>query len=389
MKILHITPAYIPAYRYGGPIRVVHELNKWLVKLGAEVTVYTTNVDGPGVLNVVLGREILMDGVKVVFFPISFPRGWFNSAEMNKAMKANIKDFDLVHITSTFLAASYFGSKYAREARVPYVISPRGNFMKDTYHKKYLKKRIYTELIEKKALKSAAAIHFTAEAEKEEYIKEGLPLNRAIVSPNGVDDDSFGQIPERGAFRRKFGFRKEKLVLFLGRISWKKGFDTLVPAMVQVSKEIADALLVVAGGDDEGYQKEVENMAKEHGILNKLRFLGMLLGGDKNSALQDADIFVLPSYSENFGNAVVEAMYFGLPVILTPGVAIAEEIAEAGAGMVVPKDYIKLAEAMKLTLLNTEIRQNMAENGKKLVKMRFFWPEIAKNLLLAYKSILK
>lgn len=388
MKILHITPAYIPAYRYGGPIRVVHELNKWLVRFGAEVTVYTTNVDGLGVLDVQPGKEILMDGVGVVYFPISFPRGWFNSAELNKALKKNIGRFDLVHITSTFLAASYFGSKYARAAGVPYIISPRGNFMKDTYHKKYWKKKIYTELVEKSALKFAAAMHFTAEAERQEYLAEGLPLNRAVVSPNGVDDDSFGKIPEKGAFRRKFGFGKEKLVLFLGRISWKKGFDTLIPAMVNVVKEVPDALLVVAGGDDGGYQKEVEKMAARHGILNKLRFLGMLLGEDKNAALREADIFVLPSYSENFGNAVVEAMYFGLPVVLTPGVAIAEEVAKAGAGIVVPKDSLKLAEVMKLTLLNPEIRQNLAENGKKLVKTRFFWPEIAKNLLLEYQKLI-
>lgn len=387
MKILHITPAHVPAYRYGGPIRVVHEMNKWLVKLGADVTVYTTNVDGPGTLNVPLGKEVLIDGVRVFYFPLSFPRAWFDSAEMNKALKENIKNFDLVHITSTFLAASYFGSKYAREVGVPYIISPRGNFMKDTFHKKYLKKKIYTELIERKALRGAAAIHFTAEAEKEEYLTEGLPLNHAIISPNGLDENSLGKIPPRGAFRRKFGFGKEHLVLFLGRISWKKGFDTLIPAMAEVVEEIPDTLLVVAGGDDEGYQKVVKKLVEEHGIQNKVRFLGILLGEDKNSALQDSDVFVLPSYSENFGNAVVEAMYIGLPVLVTPGVAISSEIADAGAGMVVPKETVRFAESLKLLLLNREIRQKLAENGKKLVKTRFFWPEIAKNLLREYGDL--
>jgi len=388
MKILHITPAYVPAYRYGGPIRVVHEMNKWLVKLGAEVTVYTTNVDGPNVLDVPLGKAVIMDGVRVFHFPTSFPRSWFNSAEMNKAMKENIKDFDLVHITSAFLAASYFGSKYAREAGVPYIISPRGNFMKNTFHKHYLKKKIYTELIEKNALQGAAAIHFTAEAEREEYVAEKLPLSRAIISPNGVDEESFKEISPKGAFRRKFGFNKERLILFLGRISWKKGFDTLIPAMAEVVKEIPDALLVVAGGDDEGYQKEVENFAERYGIQNKVRFLGMLLGEDKNGALLDSDVFVLPSYSENFGNAVVEAMYLSLPVLITPGVAISAEIAEAGAGMVVPKETSKLAESLKLLLLNREIRQKLAGNGKKLVMARFFWPEIDSAPPLEYKRLI-
>jgi glycosyltransferase involved in cell wall biosynthesis len=389
MKILHIVPSYLPAYRYGGPIRVVHELNKWLARLGVDVTVYTTNVDGPGTLDVPLGKEVLMDGVKVFYFPISFPRAWKNSRELNWALKNNIKNFDLVHITSTFLAASYFGSRIAQKAGVPYLISPRGNFMKDTYHKKYWKKKIYTELIEMHALRGAAAIHFTAKAEKEEYLAENLPLNRAIVSPNGVDEDSFGSIPAKGVFRKKFGLKKERLVLFLGRINWKKGFDTLIPAMAAVLKEIPEAVLVIAGVDDEGYGKVVEKMAERYGILNKMRFLGMLLGEDKNSALLDSDVFVLPSYSENFGNAVVESMYFGLPVILTPGVAISPEIAEAGAGLVVPKENDKLAEALKLLLFNPEIRQKLAENGKKLVKTNFFWPEIVKNLLLDYQGLLK
>ena len=115
MKILHIVPTYVPAYRYGGPIKSVHYLNKWLVKKGIDVTVYTTNLNGDKLLNVPLNRETLINGVKVHYFPITW-KSWEYSFALHQALAKNIKDFDLIHITSVFLSVSTLG---ARPVRIP------------------------------------------------------------------------------------------------------------------------------------------------------------------------------------------------------------------------------------------------------------------------------
>src|SRR3989344_2837409 len=151
MKILHIIPTYVPAFRYGGPILSVHNLNKWLVKQGVDVTVYTTNIDGKGTLDVPTNREVLLDGVKVYYFPIT-SRVWQYSYELHRALAKNAGLFDLVHITSIFLSASSLGSYYAKKFNKPYIISPRGSLMKEPLGKKPLKKNPYLSLIEKRNL---------------------------------------------------------------------------------------------------------------------------------------------------------------------------------------------------------------------------------------------
>src|SRR4051812_19485414 len=103
MKILHVVPTYLPAYRYGGPIQSIHTLNKWLVRAGAEVTVYTTAIDGPEDLNVPLGEPVDHDGVKVYYFKPGFLRSWFYAPEMARALRTHIREFDIVHATSVFL----------------------------------------------------------------------------------------------------------------------------------------------------------------------------------------------------------------------------------------------------------------------------------------------
>jgi len=145
MKILHIVPTYVPAYRYGGPIESVHNLNVGLVKAGADVTVYTTNIDGFGVLDMPLNREINMDGVKIWYFPITF-RPWQYSYNLHKFLVKNAENFDLIHITSVFLSISTLGAYYAKKLKKPYVISPRGNLMISPLNKgrmKWFKKWLY------------------------------------------------------------------------------------------------------------------------------------------------------------------------------------------------------------------------------------------------------
>ncbi len=388
MKILHIVPTYFPAYRYGGPIKSVHELNKWLIKKGVEVIVYTTNVDGPDILNVPVNQPVDVDGVKVFYFKSSFPR-WFYSFKMHCAIVKNLKDFDLIHITSVFLAISALGSYYARKLNKPYVISPRGMLMKEPLKRKSLKKNFYLSLIEKNNLAKASAIHFTAELEKEEYLKGNLPLKNSILVPNCFDSSEFDGAMTPGHLRRKFKISADKkIILFLSRLSWKKGLDTLIPAFAEVVKKEPDAVLVIAGGDDEGYKKNIQVLITNYQLQDKIIFTGLVRGKDKIAVYQDSDVFVLPSYSENFGNVVFEALYFGLPVVITKNVAVYPEIKRVGGGLVINKDVKELSKAILKILDSPADAKKMGEAGKKMVLNDFSPEKVADRLLNEYRKLL-
>lgn len=362
MKILHIVPTYFPATRYGGPIQSVHDLNKNLVKLGHQVTVFTTNIDGKNDLVVPLGQPQFLDGVEVCYFSATF-RPWFYSYAMRKALIEKIKEFDLVHITSVFLSASTLGAHYAKKFNKPYIISPRGSLMLETLKKSGLKKRLYLSFIEKCNLAGASAIHFTTELEKTEYLIAKLPLKNSLVIPNFLEP--INRFPEKGTFRTKFGLGfEEKIILSLGRLNWKKGFDTLIPAFAEIQKNIPITRLVIVGGDEGGYKKNIQILISKFQLESEVIFVGELRGEEKLSAYQDADLFVLPSYAENFAMTVLEAAQCGLPSVVTPAVGLADEIIKNEAGLVIEKNSEKFAGAIVEILKDENKRLEMSRRAR-------------------------
>lgn len=393
MKILHIVPTYLPAYRYGGPIQSVHALNKFLVRAGAEVSVYTTSIDGPGDLDVPSSTSAKLapverDGVQVHYFKPGHLRSWFYSPDMRRALKEHARDFDIIHITSVFLSASTLGARAARAAGMPYVISPRGSLMAAPLEKKSpFKKKIYMSLVERKNLENAAAVHFTTDSEKLEYERLGYRIRKAMVIPNGLDVDSLPPgNPE--AFRGKFNIPKEKrIVLFLGRLSWKKGLDTLIPAFAEAAKRFPEAFLVLAGGDDENYRPELEKMVDAAGIREKVLFTGAIEGPERTAAYRSAEIFVLPSYSENFAGTVAEAMHFGVPVIVSEDVGLASVVRDSGAGLVIRKDPRALAQAIADILKDPARAKFMGDYGIRTAAEKFSYEKVAGAFLAAYNEI--
>ena len=387
MRILHVIPSYLPAKIASGPIKPTHALNKELVKKGIEVVVYTTNLDGKEILDVSLNKEINIDGVKVYYFPITW-RFWHYSFSLHRALAENAKNFDLIHITSVFLSASTLGAYYAKKFNKPYIISPHGSLMREPLSRNVLKKKIYIKLIENKNLIGAEAIHFTVEKEKDDYLKLGLPLEKAIIISNSIDLGNAVDAVFSNNFREKFKISKEKkIVIFIGRLHQIKGLDTLILAFAKVVKKEPEIVLVLAGPDD-GCGKNLKSQISNLKINDKVIFTGMLLGGDKIAAYCESDVFVLPSYSENFGMAVIEAMYCELPVVITKGVGIANEVEKNGAGLVVEKEVGQVAEAILKILQNPEISKKMGENGRKLVETEFSSEKVAKKWIEEYNKLL-
>lgn len=403
--MLHINLVYLPAYRHGGPIISVHNQNKGIARCGVDVTVYTTTINGPEELSVPVGVPVEIAGVHVYYFrPTIILRRWFYSYDFHRFLAAHIHEFDIIHVTAVFTAASVLARYYARKHKKPYFISPLGSLMREPLlMKKQFLKKLYIALIERRNLQDAAAIHFTVEAEKEEYFAQGFPAKKVIIIPNSINSEDYG-IPHlglatheerldkfekakiRNGFCKKFGISEDKkLILFISRLNWKKGFDTLIPALDRVRRELPESLLLIVGGDDEKYGAIIRRLVRQYKLENHVLFTGMLLGKEKFAAFQSADVFVLPSYSENFGIAVVEAMCFEVPVIITLGVGISPSILKWKAGLVVKKEEKVFAEAIIGLLKDKARAKEMGLAGRKLVEKEFSIESVAERFVKEYE----
>ncbi len=385
-------PSYKPAYGIGGPIESVHNLNVGLVKSGVEVTVFTTDFGIPS--EIPRNAVVDQDGVKVIYFPLKFAP-WFYSRDMHKLLAKHVSDFDLIHITSVFLSASALGGFYARKRNIPYLISPRGSLMKKPLASKPLKKKFYL-ILESINLEKADTVHFTTEIEKQEYDEVGLFYRNSVVIPNGFDPaefDKFQLTYQPGSFRRKFNISPEsKVVLSLSRLNWKKGFDTLIPAFSEIAKAVPEAVLAIAGNDEKNYQKTIVSLISRYPSLKigqNVIFTGQVLGEDKIGAYLDSDVFVLPSYSENFGQTVIEAMYLKKPVVITKHVGVAYEVNAAGAGEVIEKEPQQLTKAVLALLTNQSRSKLTGEAGKKLVQDKFLMTKIIDRWIETYRQLIK
>ena len=269
MRLLHVVPTYLPATRYGGPIYSVHGLCKALAARGHEVHVFTTNVDGPGNSDVPLATPVNREGVKIWYFPSRHLRRLYWSPAMARALRNDIRNFDLIHLHSVFLWPTWIAARVARTASIPYVLSPRGMLVKELIQRKsrWLK-TTWISLIERRNIERAAAIHVTADIETDDLCAFGFRLPPVAIVANGIE---WPDPVEEGAVGADVEaiIVNQPLVLFLSRIHWKKGLDRLIPALV----EIPGVHLAVVGNDEEDYLPQLQRLASTYGVANRVVFL--------------------------------------------------------------------------------------------------------------------
>jgi glycosyltransferase involved in cell wall biosynthesis len=386
MRILHVIANLAP--RYGGPYKVCNEMAAAMASRGHQVKILTTNQDGPGELNVPLDIAIDRNGVQLRFFPIQTPRFWGFSRPLGKALHQTIPQMDIVHIHSMYLYHDMMAAQYCRQFRIPYLIRPHGTLDPYIYKRRRFRKWLMEWLFQNKAIRGASAIHFTSEEEK--ILASPHTFNSpGIVVPLGIHTEQYQATPPGTLLSTRYPETKDKkIILFFGRVNFKKGLDILAKAFALVAHKRPDVHLVIAGPDNEGYGTQVKEWLREAGILEKTTFTGLLEGTDKLRVLKESALFVLPSYSENFGISVIEAMSAGVPVIISDKVNIWREIEEAGAGLVGPCDSSRFAEMILKLLQNPPLALQMSEKAKDLVKERFEWDRVAVMLERAYESIL-
>jgi glycosyltransferase involved in cell wall biosynthesis len=359
----------------------VHGLCRALAERGHDVHVYTTSVDGAGDSDVPHGQPVDIDGVKVWYFKSPALRRLYWAPDLDSALAQHVSTFDVVHTHAIFLWPLWAAARAARRAGVPYVVSPRGMLERDLVSAKSpLLKGLWLAAVERHNLQHAAALHITTRREADEATAFGLTLPPMREIPNGVslDAESAGDVsPAIHALATR-----EPFVLFLGRVSWKKGLDRLIGAMPRLA-----ARLVIAGNDDEGSRPVLVGIAHRLGVRARVTFTGAVSGADKAALLRNARVLVLPSYSENFGNVVIEAMAMECPVVVSTAVGLAGMVEASGAGLAVDGDAASLASAIERLLADSGLRAQMGARGAHVVRGQYSWAAVAQQMEEFYGSL--
>jgi glycosyltransferase involved in cell wall biosynthesis len=246
--------------------------------------------------------------------------------------------------------------------------------------KNSIAKRAWIALFERRNIDRAAAVHVTSEIESKELKELGLKPRRIALVPNGVELPPI-ESPDNSTTKAASA-RARPVILFLGRVNWKKGIDRLIPAIAHVP----EAELVIAGNDEENYRPTLETLAERSGVAERVRFLGSVARTEKWELLRKARMLVLPSYSENFGNVILEAMAVGCPVVVTPEVGLAPTVRNANAGLIVEGTPEKLAAAINILLQNPDQGRRMGEAGRRTAAEQFSWAAIAGKMEQVYQE---
>lgn len=372
MRILHVIATLAPDS--GGPATACLEMAQAVARRGHSVDIFTTDW---GTKDNDEAASYPAEHGSLKIFPAGFPRFWKYSRLLGRAIAHQAQNYDLLHIHSLYLFHNMIAPRAAMRAHRPYIVHPHGLLDPYIWRRHRWRKRIMELGYQDRALREAAAIHYTSADE----MRISLPYAQqtpGVAIPLGV--------PLPAAL--PFAERNPRRILFLSRLHPKKGLDLLVPAFARLRREFADAELVIAGPDDGALQSTRHAVARL-GLESCVWFPGMLRGAAKRAAFAQAGLFVLPSYSENFGIALAEAMAAGLPVVTTDQVNIHDAVSAANAGIVVPCAVEPLAQAMQAILGQPVQAEEMGNNGRRLAAERYSWDAIGGQLESFYEDVVR
>jgi glycosyltransferase involved in cell wall biosynthesis len=357
IKILEVIPSISPAF--GGPSEVIINLTRELRVLGIDAEIATTNDNLAGVMDVPLKQRVIYQQVPVWFFP-RFPirmKEYLFSAELTYWLWRNVKNYNILNSHYLFTYPSDCLSLMARVHHIPYGIRTIGQLTPWSLSQSALKKTVYMALIERQNLNQAAYIHCTTLAEAQDVNRIGIQSPKVVI-PLGVNPPTL--ISNASAkLRSQFSIKNQEHQFHL----------------------------LIAGSGTDKYVSSLHHLVSEHNLEAQTTFTGFLTGEEKDLLIQGSDIFVLPSYSENFGVVVAEAMAAGLPVILSSEVQISSDISKAQAGIIIDHED-QLQSAIIELLQSSQRRQELGKNGKHLAFQKYSWPSIALQFAEVYTQIL-
>jgi glycosyltransferase involved in cell wall biosynthesis len=386
MKVLHVIPSLSLAD--GGPTRAIAAMERALSDQGVTVETAATDDDGPGRHNgKPLAQPLQENGVTRRYFA---KRTEFYKASPAFArwIRSEVRGYDLVHIHALFSFTSIVAARAARRAGVPYVVRPLGTL--NDYGMRRRRpwlKALSLRFVDGPLLRDAAAVHFTSHEEAAQARRLGLAVKEAVI-PLGI-----GQAPQRAVAPRLARYADLSAagprLLYLSRLDPKKNLEGLLAAVALLTPEMPQLHLVVAGTGAPDYVNGLKAKAQSLGIADRVDWAGHVEGDAKAAAFADADLFVLPSYSENFGIAAAEALAAGLPCVLGEGVAITKDVVEAQAGIAVGTDATSIAQGLRRIIADHDALPALSANAMRLARERYSIEAMGASLKRLYDGILK
>jgi glycosyltransferase involved in cell wall biosynthesis len=394
MRLLHVTQSYYPFLEKGGPTVKVRALARGLASSGHNVTVLTADLgfdsakkQSAGVTRGRWGFEAKENGVEAIY--LATPAK-YRSLTWNQGIPVFCRDrlgeYDVTHIYGLYDVMGPRVAGRCRRILKPYVVEPMGMFRPIV--RNIWMKRVYHLVLGSSLLQGARRIIATSEREREELLEGGMPDSKIVVRRNGIEGPD--QIPRRGSFRNQWNIPGDsKLVLFLGRLVSKKSPDLMLEAFFRWSSRqngASRAMLVMAGPDEgDGFRENLETSATRMGIGAKVLFTGPLYEGAKWAAYRDADLFVLPSQNENFGNTAAEAIVCGTPVLITDRCGVAPLVGQAG--LVVSHDCAALEAGLSRILENSAIAAELRD-GCRAAANSLSWAEPLAQMEALYREVI-
>ncbi|MCK4375943.1 MAG: glycosyltransferase [Candidatus Brocadiae bacterium] len=365
----------------GGPSRSVPALVR--AQERREVQVELLYVRGTDVLR----RSCPRNESALRYTPF-FPRGLAASRELRIAL-FNGDTPDIYHGHCLWQLPVHSMCQAARKNGSACLIAPRGMLEPWALGRSRWRKRAAAWLFQDRDLHRADCLHALAPSEVGSFRRYGL-RNPIAVVPNAVDLAEFSRLSGAGeAFQDRFPAARDRpLALFLSRLHPKKGLLHLVEAWKWAHPRFPDWLLVIVGPDDVGHRREVEKKVRGLEIQDAVLFTGPLYGEDKLEALAAADFFVLPSFSEGFSMAVLEAMACRLPVLIAPGCNF-PEVEAKGAGLVVEPSAKAVEDGLRtLMAMSDAQRRGMGQRGRRMIEERYTWDRVAGQMIQVYEWLL-
>jgi len=369
--------AFIVSYwqdRFGGPVTFVKERGRALAGMGHNVSYWAPDEESSG------GEDVApVDGLHLC--KRDWPRSWRHSKDLARGLAAEAHALDVIDISELWLHPTYAASRKACDKGVPYVLRPAGGLEAWSLQRGYLrsqKKKLYIKFIVKSIMERAACLQAASTKEVESLRRVGYRGPVAVI-PGGVDAEVLGACDPSEADESWPELKDRPVVLFMSRLSPEKGLDLLIPLWADFVKSPAhrDAILVVAGPSYRGYRQTVEAMIERHDLQPHVRVTGMVQGPRKRALLSRADVFVLPSYSENFGIVVPEALACQTPVITTTGTPW-QQLETTDVGRYVVPTKAALNEALRELLgMSVSQRDAMGRRGRDLVQQHYTWQKVA------------
>ncbi|GAB3182089.1 glycosyltransferase [Telluribacter humicola] len=381
MRILNIC-AY--TWAIGGPARIIYDHTTEVLKYGHQVDILSPMTPGEKSYPVPEGARLIE--CKRTPFLSKVYREF--SLELYAYLKKNIHLYDVIQIHGIW----HFGSlaPFLIDNHVPKVITIHGLLDRWAIRHSQWKKQLVTLLYQKNLLGKADLIQINNTDEEEDVIQYlGYRPRNMVIVPNGMKMADYTNLPPKGTFRSQFKVPADKkLLLFMGRLNIKKGLDLLLPAFAEYNRQHPDTILILAGPDD-GYQDKTEAFIRENGMESYIRMVGMLTDKVKKAALADADLFALPSYSEGFSIAVLEAMTAGVPTLVSDRIGFGDYLRQYDSACITPLTVEGVTQGLQKTLQNSSYRAEIAEKAFNMVKENFDIQVVAKRLLDEYVKISK